>query len=298
MAKRWARRCRADAPRARRPTLSSAGALLALAYPDRIAKSRGGNGAFLLANGRGANVDPASPLAREPFLAVAELAGTAAQSRILLAAPITLAEIEQRFADRIERRDEISFDAATREPARRAAASASARSRWPSSRCRSSPSDGSRAHAGRRHRRARHRPAAVDEGAAAMARPRDVPAPRRRRRMARPVRRRARRHAADWLAPLLDGKTALARHLGRRSRPRPRRAAAVGPAPPARRRGADAFRGADRLVGADRLRRRGGPEARDPRAGAVRPRPPSDASPAARCRWSSSCCRRRTGRCR
>ena len=54
-------------------------------------------GAFLLANGRGANVDPASALAREPFLAVAEIAGTAAQGRILLAAPIALAEIEARI---------------------------------------------------------------------------------------------------------------------------------------------------------------------------------------------------------
>ncbi len=52
-------------------------------------------------------------MAREPFLAVAELAGTAAQSRILLAAPITLGEIEQRFADHIERREDISFDAAS-----------------------------------------------------------------------------------------------------------------------------------------------------------------------------------------
>src|SRR3954447_2853724 len=91
----------------------SAGAILSLAYPDRIAKSRGANGAFLLANGRGANVDPASAIAREPLLAVAELSGTAAQSRILLAAPITLAEIEQRFATNIERRDDIIFDAAS-----------------------------------------------------------------------------------------------------------------------------------------------------------------------------------------
>jgi ATP-dependent helicase HrpB len=91
----------------------SVGAILALAYPDRIAKSRGAGGAFLLANGRGANVDLASPLARAPFLAVAELAGTAAQSRILLAAAITLAEIEERFASRIESGEDIAFDAAS-----------------------------------------------------------------------------------------------------------------------------------------------------------------------------------------
>jgi ATP-dependent helicase HrpB len=91
---------------------SSVGALLGLAYPERIAKNRGGAaGAFLLVNGRGANIDPASPLAREPFLAVAELAGTAAQGRILSAAPITLAEIERRFSERIDAREEIAFDA-------------------------------------------------------------------------------------------------------------------------------------------------------------------------------------------
>ena len=91
----------------------SPGAILSLAYPDRIARSRGANGVFLLANGRGANIDPASALSRETFLAVAELAGTAAQSRILLAAPMTLDEIEERFADRIERREDVTFDAAS-----------------------------------------------------------------------------------------------------------------------------------------------------------------------------------------
>ena len=89
----------------------STGSLLALAYPDRIAKSRGGGtGAFLLASGRGGAVDPASALAREPFLTVAELTGAAAASRIVLAAPITLAEIEARFADKIEDRDTVTFD--------------------------------------------------------------------------------------------------------------------------------------------------------------------------------------------
>jgi ATP-dependent helicase HrpB len=87
--------------------------LLALAYPDRVAKNRGAGGAFLLANGRGVQVDPISPLVREPFLAVAEIAGTAAQARIVLAAPLTLAEIEAKFAGRIESREEIVFDEAS-----------------------------------------------------------------------------------------------------------------------------------------------------------------------------------------
>jgi ATP-dependent RNA helicase HrpB len=109
MTKRWAET--AGARNASGDT--SAGALLALAYPDRIAKNRGAGGAFLLANGRGGMVDPASPLAREPFLAVAELSGAAAASRIVLAAPIEVAEIERRFADQIEHRSEISFDKAS-----------------------------------------------------------------------------------------------------------------------------------------------------------------------------------------
>jgi ATP-dependent helicase HrpB len=41
---------------------------------------------------------------------VADLAGSAAAGRILLAAPITLGEIESRFSDRIEAREEITLD--------------------------------------------------------------------------------------------------------------------------------------------------------------------------------------------
>jgi len=91
----------------------SVGSLLALAYPERIAKNRGSGGAFLLANGRGASVDPTSALARAPFIAVAEVTGTAEQGRIVLAAALDASEIEARFSDRIESREEIVFDAAS-----------------------------------------------------------------------------------------------------------------------------------------------------------------------------------------
>ena len=87
----------------------STGVMLAFAFPDRVARNRG-NGGFVLANGRGATVDQTSALARAPYIAIAELTGTAAQGRILLAAPITAADIEQHFADQIEVADEISFD--------------------------------------------------------------------------------------------------------------------------------------------------------------------------------------------
>src|SRR5580700_3958731 len=111
MAQRWAEVAAAPSLQGRGEEIS-VGALLALAYPERIAKNRGGAaGAFLLANGRGATIDPTSPLAREPFLAVAELTGSAAAGRILLAAPITLAAIEAHFADRIVAREDVTFDA-------------------------------------------------------------------------------------------------------------------------------------------------------------------------------------------
>jgi len=83
--------------------------MLAFAFPDRVARNRG-NGSFVLANGRGAAVEQTSALARAPYIAVGELTGTAASGRILLAAPISQAEIELHFADHIETADEISFD--------------------------------------------------------------------------------------------------------------------------------------------------------------------------------------------
>jgi ATP-dependent helicase HrpB len=115
MAQRWAEIASPPAsPSPQDAGELSVGALLALAYPERIAKNRGGAaGAFILANGRGAQIAAACALAREPYLAVAELTGTAAAGRILLAAPVTLAEIEARFADHIVTREEIAFDASS-----------------------------------------------------------------------------------------------------------------------------------------------------------------------------------------
>jgi len=85
--------------------------LLALAYPDRIAKARGAPGQFLLANGRGAHLDATDALARSPFLAIAELQGKAAATRILLAAAASELDITALAGDRIIEREELSFDA-------------------------------------------------------------------------------------------------------------------------------------------------------------------------------------------
>jgi ATP-dependent helicase HrpB len=84
--------------------------LLALAFPERIGKARGAPGQFLLANGRGANVDAMHPLARSPFLVAAELSGSASATRILLAAAANEADILAAAGKRIRARDEIEFD--------------------------------------------------------------------------------------------------------------------------------------------------------------------------------------------
>lgn len=80
------------------------GALLVEAFPERAAKARGKPGEVLLASGRGAFLDPVDPLAREPWLAVAELGGGDARDRIRLAAPVDLEALE----DRIEIEDRLA----------------------------------------------------------------------------------------------------------------------------------------------------------------------------------------------
>ena len=111
LAASWARQAEA-ARQAGDKTHLSDGALVALAFPDRIAKARGG-GDFTMANGRAASLPPEHALARETFLAVAEIAGRAAQARILAACALTLDEVELLAADRIETRDETLFDPAS-----------------------------------------------------------------------------------------------------------------------------------------------------------------------------------------
>jgi ATP-dependent RNA helicase HrpB len=92
----------------------STGTLLALAYPDRIAQRRpGSEGRFLLRNGQGAVLDP-QPLAREDYLVAAELDGKTGDSRIFLAAPIGLAELENHFANDVVKEDVLGWDDTTR----------------------------------------------------------------------------------------------------------------------------------------------------------------------------------------
>ncbi len=90
---------------------TATGAVLALAYPDRIARRRGDTGRYLLANGRGAQFGEPQALAKSEFIVAAELDGAEREARIFLAAPLELAEIEREFTDRIATRDTIAWDA-------------------------------------------------------------------------------------------------------------------------------------------------------------------------------------------
>ena len=90
------------------------GATLLLAYPDRVAKARGDYARFVLANGRGAMLDPAEPLAAQEFLVVADLQGKAQGARIAAAAPIAEDDVRRLLADRLETATETVFDAGRR----------------------------------------------------------------------------------------------------------------------------------------------------------------------------------------
>ena len=114
MARNWAQQAAAaaDAPQSDADP-ADAGALIALAWPDRIAKARGAPGEFLMANGRAASIEAHHALAREPYLAVAEIVGRAASARILAAAPMSLADVEAAAGADIVAEDEMIFDRAS-----------------------------------------------------------------------------------------------------------------------------------------------------------------------------------------
>jgi ATP-dependent helicase HrpB len=89
----------------------SPGAALALAFPDRIGRARApGSPDYLLRNGRAASLRPHDGLVGAPFLVAAALDAGSEQGRIWLAAPIAQEEIEDLFADQIERQREVEWD--------------------------------------------------------------------------------------------------------------------------------------------------------------------------------------------
>lgn len=70
-----------------------AGALIAAAYPERVAKREGEQGRFRLANGKIARLAPDDPMLNEEWIAIAQMDGGAREGKIFLAAPFDPADL-------------------------------------------------------------------------------------------------------------------------------------------------------------------------------------------------------------
>ncbi len=113
LAERWEKLARASGTPVEGDPLAPA-EIIALGFPDRVAKRRDAKGEnWISAGGRGFRLDPASPLARAEWLAVADIQGAASGARILSAIPTDLATIEALFADQIKSGTQLNFDPAT-----------------------------------------------------------------------------------------------------------------------------------------------------------------------------------------
>ncbi|HHD57020.1 MAG TPA: ATP-dependent helicase HrpB, partial [Desulfobulbaceae bacterium] len=89
----------------------SAGALLSLAYPDRIAALRPGSSlSYRLTSGRGAVLPGHDRLQSTPFLTIASMDGRRAEGRIYLAASLTKKELQTLHRHRIVREETVRFD--------------------------------------------------------------------------------------------------------------------------------------------------------------------------------------------
>ena len=92
---------------------AATGALLCLAYPDRVAMRRDAGGhRYRLRSGVGARLDDVGSLADASFLVVAETDGQRPEARVLLAAPVTLEEIERTFASQVVHEEIVEWQAA------------------------------------------------------------------------------------------------------------------------------------------------------------------------------------------
>ena len=91
------------------------GALVALAYPDRIAERRlGGESRYRLRNGKGAVLPAEDALRDVPYLAIALVSGEARDARIRIAAPISAATIEHLFENEIREGETAIWDSQSR----------------------------------------------------------------------------------------------------------------------------------------------------------------------------------------
>ena len=114
LAKQWLRRAPKCEPTDDVLGLSTdeqVGAVVALAYPDRIAERRPGVAArFRLSNGKGAQLPGEDPLCDTPYLAIAAVSGDVRDARIRMAAPISRATLEHLFEHDIRDEERANWD--------------------------------------------------------------------------------------------------------------------------------------------------------------------------------------------
>ncbi|HUL18433.1 MAG TPA: ATP-dependent helicase HrpB [Steroidobacteraceae bacterium] len=102
----------APAAHGRTDDAHAAGLLLAFAYPDRIARRRpGGEGRYSLTSGRGAAFAAPQSLAQSEFIVAVDLDDAEREARILLAAPLSRADLEAHFAAAIRRTQTVEWNA-------------------------------------------------------------------------------------------------------------------------------------------------------------------------------------------
>ncbi len=89
----------------------SAAALLASAYPDRIAQCRGGDGTgYRLSSGRGARLPEGDRLTASDYLVVAQMDAGRREGRIFLAESLGLLEVEDTLSGHISHCSSIEWD--------------------------------------------------------------------------------------------------------------------------------------------------------------------------------------------
>jgi ATP-dependent helicase HrpB len=89
------------------------GLLLALAYPERIARKRAERpGSYQLSNGTIAKLPAGSLLARQDFLAIADVETGTAEAKIYLAAPLKKSDLENAFGSEIISDKEVEWNTA------------------------------------------------------------------------------------------------------------------------------------------------------------------------------------------
>ena len=87
------------------------GVVLAFAYPDRIGRRRAGaDGRYTLANGRGAHFADPQGLAKQELLVAVDLDDRERDARILLAAPLTRADIDEHMGERLRRQESVEWN--------------------------------------------------------------------------------------------------------------------------------------------------------------------------------------------